>query len=115
MGAVKDYYMWLEHNGYSERDSDDDLIAEYKNDEEWHQTQPSHGAMINRNNFIEEEDGDYFIEEDDDDGIVIDDGDYEGPNDMGWTPEEQWFRPDGGLTGEAWDFLATTDSQGDFI
>ena len=108
MGAVKDYYMWLEHNGYSERDSDDDLINEYKNDADWHQPNPSHARMVKM------DDGDYIIE-DDDDGVVIDDGDYDGPEDMGWTPEADWFTPDGGLTGEAWEFLATTDSQGDFI
>jgi len=108
MGAVKDYLMWLEHNGYSESDSDDDLINEYKNDVDWHQTEPSHARTVKL------DDGDYIIE-DDGDGCVIDDGDYEGPNDMGWTPEDQWFHDDGGLTAEAWDFLATTDSQGDFI
>ena len=109
MGAVKDYYMWLEHKGYSADDSEDaDLIQEYKNDVDWHQPNPSHARMVKM------DDGDYFIE-DDDDGVVIDDGDYEGPNDMGWTPEDDWFTPDGGLTGEAWEFLATTDSQGDFI
>ena len=108
MGAVKDYLMWLEHNGYSESDSDDDLINEYKNDVDWHQTEPSHARTVKL------DDGDYIVE-DDGDGYVIDDGDYDGPEDMGWTPEADWFTPDGGLTGEAWEFLATTDSQGDFI
>ena len=106
MGAVKDYLMWLEHNGYSESDSDNDLINEYKNDVDWHQTEPSHARTVKL------DDGDYIVE-DNDEGYVIDDGD--DPEDMGWTPEDQWFRSDGGLTGEAWDFLATTDSEGDFI
>ena len=105
MSAMKDYYMWLKHKGYNAEDSDDDLINEYKNDADWHQTVPSPQGLV------EIDDADYIIE-DDDDGIVIDDGD---DPDMGWTPEDQWFREDGGLTGEAWEFLATTDSEGDFI
>tara|TARA_Y100000310_G_scaffold294400_1_gene324836 strand:- start:314 stop:640 length:327 start_codon:yes stop_codon:yes gene_type:complete len=108
MSVMKDYYMWLEHKGYSADDSADaDLVNEYKNDADWHQTEPTPAGLVRL------DDGDYIVE-DDDDGYVIDDGDYDGP-DMGWTPEDQWFRADGGLTGEAWDFLATTDSQGDFI
>jgi hypothetical protein len=110
MSNMKDYAMWLEHNGYATSESEDaDLINEYKNDVDWHMPNPpSHSRMVKL------DDGDYIIE-DDGDGYVIDDGDYDGPNDMGWTPEENWFRPDGGLTGEAWEFLATTDSEGDFI
>jgi hypothetical protein len=104
---MKDYYMWLEHKGFSADDWEDaDLVDEYKNDVDWHQTEPAMQVKLN--------DDDYIIE-DDDDGLVIDDGDYDGPEDMGWTPEDHWFTPDGGLTGEAWEFLATTDSEGDFI
>jgi hypothetical protein len=102
---MKDYYMWLEHKGYSADASEDaDIVNEYKNDVDWHQTEPTKTQL---------DDDDYIIE-DDDDGCVIDDGD-DDVSDMGWTPENDWFTPDGGLTGEAWEFLATTDSQGDFI
>jgi len=41
---------------------------------------------------------------------MIDDGD-----DMGWSPDDYWFNPDGGLTGDAYNFLAKTDSEGDFV
>ena len=102
MSAMKDYYMLLKHKGYNADDSDNDLMNEYKNDADWHQTEPT-----------KLDDDDYIIE-DDDDGCVIDDGD-DDVSDMGWTPEDNWFKPDGGLTGAAWEFLATTDSQGDFI
>ena len=45
---------------------------------------------------------------------IIDDGEYD-PDEVAWTPDDVWFDHDGGLTGEAYDFLATTDSQGDFV
>ena len=107
MSVMKDYDMWLKHKGYSTDDSADaDLVNEYKNDVDWHQTEPTPAGLVKL------DDDDYIIE-DDDDGLVIDDGD--DPDNMGWTPEDQWIRADGGLTGEAWDFLATTDSKGDFI
>ena len=61
----------------------------------------------------EDAEGDFIL--DDEDGqTIIDDGDYD-PDEVAWTPDDVWFNPDGGLTGEAYDFLATTDSQGEFI
>ena len=42
------------------------------------------------------------------------DGDYD-PDEVAWTPDEYWFHPDGGLTGDAYDFLATVDLQGEFV
>ena len=112
MGAVKDYLMWLEHNGYAASDAEDaDLINEYNNDVDWHMPNPpSHDRLVKM------DDGDYIIE-DDGEGVIIDDGDYDDDaNDMhGWSPNEHWFRSDGGLTGEAYDFLSRTDSQGDFV
>jgi len=108
MDIMRDYNMWLEHKGLSavhQRMSNDDLMKKHKNDVDWHQTEPAMPVKL---------DEDDYIIEDDDDGLVIDDGDDDGP-DLGWTPEDLWFCPDGGLTAEAWEFLATTDSEGDFI
>ena len=55
-----------------------------------------------------------FINDDEDGQTIIDDGEYD-PDEVAWTPDDVWFDHDGGLTGEAYDFLATTDSQGDFV
>jgi len=51
---------------------------------------------------------------DDEGETIIDDGDYD-PNEVAWTPDDVWFDPDGGLTGEAYDYLGTIDSKGEFI
>ena len=56
------------------------------------------------------DDDDFIV--DDDEELEIDDGDLD---DCAYTPEEYWFRPQGGLTGDAFDFLATTDLQGEFV
>ena len=56
------------------------------------------------------DDDDYIV--DDEEDLVIDDGDLD---DCAYTPEQYWFESDGGLTGAAFDFLATTDSQGEFV
>ncbi len=61
-----------------------------------------------------EQDADDDIILDDEGETIIDDGEYD-PDEVAWTPDDVWFNPDGGLTGEAYDFLATTDSRGDFI
>ena len=46
--------------------------------------------------------------------LIIDDGDYD-PDEVAWTPEEYWFQPEGGLTGDAYNFLYTLDSQGELV
>jgi len=56
------------------------------------------------------DDDDYIV--DDEEDLEIDNGDLD---DCAYTPEEYWFRPQGGLTGAAFDFLATTDLQGEFV
>jgi hypothetical protein len=67
-----------------------------------------------KRHFPDEDADDDIILDDDDGDTIIDDGDHD-PDEVAWTPDELWFNPDGGLTGEAYDFLATTDSRGDFI
>jgi len=57
---------------------------------------------------------DFNIDNDEDGETIIDDGDYD-PNEVAWTPDDVWFDPDGGLTGEAYDYLGTIDSKGEFI
>ena len=46
--------------------------------------------------------------------LIIDDGDYD-PDEVAWTPEEYWFHQEGGLTGDAYNFLYTIDSEGEFV
>tara|TARA_R110000851_G_scaffold160681_1_gene303974 strand:- start:334 stop:579 length:246 start_codon:yes stop_codon:yes gene_type:complete len=57
---------------------------------------------------------DFNIDNDEDGQTIIDDGDYD-PAEVAWTPDDVWFDPDGGLTGEAYDYLGTIDSKGEFI
>jgi len=109
MGAVKDYLFWLEDRGLAAFDNTledfvyttenpmaDDLIKEYKNDAVWHNIEPDE---------VVDDEEDFVVED-----VMIDDGD-----DMGWSPDDYWFNPDGGLTGDAYNFLAKTDSEGDFV
>jgi len=56
-------------------------------------------------------DDDEILEEEEQDDILDDDE----LGDLGWSPEDYWFTPDGGLTGDAYNFLATIDNQGDFV
>jgi len=105
MSKTKDYYMWLESKGIAISEwEDDDLIQEYKRDEEWHCTHPNHSVLVDNG------DGDFTMEEDDDD-CIIDDGDHD---DYGWSPCEFWIHPDDGLTGDALDYLHNEDLNGDF-
>jgi hypothetical protein len=59
---------------------------------------------------LDPEDDDILEEEEQED--ILDDDEL---GDLGWSPEDYWFTPDGGLTGDAYNFLATTDKQGDFV
>ena len=60
------------------------------------------------------DDDDYIV--DDEEDLLIDDGELDDDlDDCAYTPEEYWFCPHGGLTGAAYDFLATTDLQGEFV
>ena len=112
MSNMKDYAMWLDDRGIAEWDSSigeliipsgtnvyaPELVDEYKKDAAWHS--PS----------VEIDDDDNIVEEEEE--LIIDDGDLD---DCAWTPEDYWFHPDGGLTGDAYTFLGTTDLQGDFV
>ena len=112
MSNMKDYMMWLDDRGTATWDNNlgelivpdsvdihnAELVNEYQNDAKWHgDPDPDDDELDD----IEEE-------------LIIDDGDYDA-DEVAWTPDDVWFNHDGGLTGEAYDFLATTDSQGDFI
>jgi len=111
MSNMKDYMMWLDDRGTATWDNtlgelivpdsvdihNAELVNEYQNDSKWHD-EPDDDELDD----IEEEE------------LIIDDGDYDA-NEVAWTPDDVWFDHDGGLTGEAYEFLATTDSQGDFI
>ena len=111
MSNMKDYMMWLDDRGIATWDNTiNELIVpkgtdtmeyveEYRNDSKWHdEPEPDDDELDD----IEEEE------------LIIDDGDFD-PNEVAISPNELWFSPDGGLTGEAYEFLASVDAQGDFV
>ena len=117
MSNMKDYMMWLNARELATWskiiDEFDELINpeglmniyapelvdDYKNDAQWHNGGP-----------VELDDDDYIIE--DEEELIIDDGDLD---DCAWSPEDYWFHPEDGLTGDAYNFLYTIDSKGEFV
>ena len=126
MSSMKDYMMWLDDRGIAEWNSSlgeliipsgtnvysPELVDEYKDDAKWHgvEDQWNRGGGAYDNPTTETDDDDYII--DDEEELLIDDGDLD---DCAYTPEQYWFNPDGGLTGDAYNFLGTIDLQGDFV
>ena len=112
MSNMKDYAMWLDDRGIATWDNsigelvipygvdihDASTVDEYKSDTEWHNEEPDDDEILSE----EEEE------------LIIDDGDYD-PDEVAYSPDEHWFHPDGGLTGDAYDFLASVDAQGEFV
>ena len=112
MSNMKDYMMWLDDRGVANWDNSigeliipegvniyaDDLVQEYSRDANWHHSDP--------------DDEDLIEDEDEDLDVLYDDDD---PLEIAWTPEEYWFLPDGGLTGEAYVHLYAIDSKGEFV
>ena len=110
MSTMKDYMMWLDDKGIATYSNEigelivpegtniyaPSLVDDYKDDGKWHG--------------VETDDDDYIIE--DEEELLIDDGDMD---DCAYTPDAYWFRPEGGLTGDAMNFLHTLDSQGEFV
>ena len=56
------------------------------------------------------DDDDFIIDEEEE--LIIDDGDLD---DCAWSPDAYWFTEEGGLTGDAINFLHTLDSQGELV
>jgi hypothetical protein len=110
MSAMKDYMMWLDDKGIATWSNElgelivpvgtniyaPELVDEYKEDEKWRG--------------VELDDDDYIIDEEEE--LQIDDGDMD---DCAWSPNDYWFHTDGGLTGDAMNFLYTLDSQGELV
>ena len=110
MSNMKDYMMWLDDRGIATWNNEigelivpqgTDIYATatvdvYKDDAKWHG--------------VELDDDDCII--DDEEDLIIDDGDADN---CASTTYEQWFNPDGGLTGGAYNFLYTLDSQGELV
>jgi len=110
MSTMKDYMMWLDDRGIATYSNEigelivpegtniyaPELVDEYEDEEKWRG--------------IELDDDDYIIE--DEEELLIDDGDLD---DCAITPDAYWFQPEGGLTGDAYNFLHTIDSQGEFV
>ena len=110
MSNMKDYMMWLDDRGIATWDTSigepiipegtdiyaPELVDEYKDDE--------------KRRDVELDDEDYII--DDEEELIIDDGDMD---DCAWTPDDYWFHQEGGLTGDAINFLYTLDSQGELV
>ena len=84
MSAMKDYLKWLESKGIAEFDEFQD---------EWHFT-------------VEDPESEELIEQYN--------ADDDWPNPQGWSPEDFWFNGDGGLTGDALDYLYDCDIKGEF-
>jgi hypothetical protein len=110
MSNMKDYMMWLDDKGIATLDSSlgelivpegtdtMEYVEDYRTDAKWHD-RPEDDELDD----IEEEEE-----------LIIDDGDFD-PDEVAISPNEQWFNPDGGLTGDAFEFLASVDAQGDFV
>ena len=110
MSNMKDFMMWLDYKGIATWDNTigeliipegtniifTELSDEYKDDE--------------KRRDVELDDEDYII--DDEEELIIDDGDLD---DCAWSPDDYWFHSDGGLTGDAYNFLNTIDSKGEFV
>ena len=116
MSAMKDYMMWLDDRGIATWSNEigelivpqgtdiyaDELVTQYQNDAGWH---APCGDPTTKT-----DDDDYIMDEEEE--LIIDDGDMD---DCAYTPESYWFQPEGGLTGEAYNFLHTLDSQGELV
>ena len=110
MSTMKDYMMWLDDRGIATWSNEigelivpqgTDIYAPstvnaYKDDSKWHG--------------VELDDDDYIIDEEEE--LIIDDGDMDH---CAYTPDSYWFQPEGGLTGDAYNFLYTLDSQGELV
>ena len=111
MSNMKDYMMWLDDRGIATWDNEiGELIVpegtiiwtyelkdQYDNDAKWH-----------------DDPDDIELDDIEEEELIIDDGDYD-PSEVCWTPQEQWFNPDGGLTGDAYTHLYAIDSKGEFV
>ena len=109
MSNMKDYMMWLDNRGVANWDNSigeliipegtniyaPELVDEYKEEK-----RPD----------VELDEDDYIIDEEEE--LLIDDGDMD---DCAWSPDDYWFHADGGLTGDAMNFLYTLDSQGELV
>jgi len=111
MSNMNDYMMWLDDRGIATWDNTiGELIVpegtiiwtyelkdQYDNDAKWH-----------------DDPDDIELDDIEEEELIIDDGDYD-PSEVCWTPQEQWFNPDGGLTGDAYTHLYAIDSKGEFV
>jgi len=106
MSTMKDYMMWLDDRGIATWDR---VIGEIVIPEGVNIYTPE---LIDdyRNSPVELDDDDCII--DDEEELIIDDGDLD---DCAWSPDDYWFHSDGGLTGDAYNFLNTIDSKGEFV
>ena len=109
MSNMKDYMMWLDDRGIATWDNTIgelivpegidtmEYVEDYRNDSKWH-----------------DDPDDIELDDIEEEELIIDDGDYD-PSEGCWTPQEQWFNPDGGLTGDAYTHLYAIDSKGEFV
>ena len=111
MSTMKDYMMWLNHNGVIDwrptvgvlriptgiNIYDEELVERWKNDSSWH------SPNLDEDDMIEDDEEDEFPD-DDDLGDMCE-----------WTPNQYWFNNDGGLTADAYNFLYNAEMQGELI
>jgi len=116
MSNMKNYMMWLIDTEVATWDNTlgelivpegtniyaDELVTKYQNDADWH--------FPCGDPTIKTDDDDFII--DDEEELTIDDGDMD---DCAYTPDEYWFTNEGGLTGEAQNFLHELDIQGELV
>jgi len=121
MSNMKDYAMWLDDRGIATYDNiigelivpdsvdiyTAELLEEYHDDSKWHS--PCGDPTIKTHDEPDDDELDEIEEEDD---FLDDDelGDY-----IEWSPEENWYSPEEGLTDDAINMLYTQDSKGELV
>tara|TARA_Y100000034_G_scaffold87327_1_gene104739 strand:- start:437 stop:733 length:297 start_codon:yes stop_codon:yes gene_type:complete len=98
MSNMKDYAMWLDSRG----------IATW--DESLGELSTPDGVDIYSEELIEKYNADDEWHTPESDQYLL-----ENPDEWGWSPEDFWFKDDGGLTAEAYEHLHNEDSNGDFV
>ena len=107
MGRMKDFNLWLEETGRAEWcELTDTMVFNCDTNDPalWEEY-----LSASKDNGVVADDGEDLdsCDESSGMGVIIDDGDDDA--------DDYWFDANGGLTSEAWDYLAYSDRNGDFV